>query len=389
MKTLVTAALASSLASIGGEPPAEILFLPEGEHEITPTVDGEPKTIRVRVPAARGNEIAARLQAALAERLASQVRPHLAFQHQTGAASGIPQSFRYEAGKGIMCSVEWSGSGAAAIRNKDFSYFSPVFLIGEDGTPESLPAKGELGSLVNEPAFRNIGLIAAGDAGKGDDRFYRNLVASIAGELPTEEDAKAFIEEYGVDGQKTQDQRAEEREKAEAKQADEASKELEKRAAQLVASGAASSMEDGMVQAASADGALYLAACASPAIRENTKEKLKQMREAAKPTAHDELFEIASGFLASGKAKDDDEAHLMACESRPDLYQQLEDEKDAAMKRSSLLTPKKNSVMTASDFEGKAKALVTAGQAKTLDEALGLVAAADPTAYSGYLRSLH
>lgn len=42
----------------------------------------------------------------------------------------------------------------------------------------------------------------------------------------------------------------------------------------------------------------------------------------------------------------------------------------------------------ASDFEGKAKALVTAGQAKTLDEAFGLVAAADPSAYTAYLSTL-
>ncbi len=388
MKRLIAAAFASSIASIGGEPPSEILFLPEGDHEITPTVDGKPKTITVKVPAARGNEIVARLQAALAERHAGNVRPHLAFQHQTGAASGIPKSFRYEAGKGIMCSVEWSGSGAAAIRNKDFSYFSPVFLIGDDGTPESLPAKGELGSLVNEPAFRNIGLIAASDAGAGDDRFYRDLAAATAGELSSEEEAKAFIEEYGVDGKKTPAQRMEEREKAEAKEADEASKELEKRAAQLVASGSASSMEDGLVQAAQADNALYLAACASPAIREDTKEKLKQMREGSEPTAHEQLFEIASGFRKSGKAKDDDEAHLMACESRPDLYQQMEDEKEAYMKKCNP-APKKDSVVGASDFEGKARALVTAGSAKDIDEAFGLVAAADPAAYSEYLRALH
>ena len=400
MKTLVTAALASSLVSIGGEPPAEILFLPEGDHEITPTVDGKPKTIRVKVPAARGNEIAARLQAALAERHAGQVRPHLAFQHQTGAASGIPKSFRYEAGKGVMCSVEWSGSGAAAIRNKDFSYFSPVFLIGDDGTPESLPAKGELGSLVNEPAFRNIGLIAAGDAGAGDDRFYRDLAAATAGELASEEEAKAFLAEYGSDGNKSPEQRMKEREKAEALEAEEAGKELEKRAGQLVASGQATTFEDGMVQAAEADNALYLAACASPVIRQDTKEKLKQMREQSQPNANEQLFEIASGFRKSGKAKDDDEAHLMACESRPDLYQQLEDAKEANMKKCNPV-PKKDSTVEpafsawrsrlifSSDFEGKARALVTAGDAKDIDEAFGLVAAADPAAYSAYLKTLH
>lgn len=387
MKTLVTAALASSLVSIGGEPPSEILFLPEGEHEITPTVDGKPKTIRVKVPAARGQEITARLQAALAERLAGQVRPHLAFQHQTGAASGIPKSFRYEPGKGVMCAVEWSGAGAAAIRNKDFSYFSPVFLIGDDGTPDSLPEKGELGSLVNEPAFRNIGLIAASDAGTKDDRFYRDIAAATFGELASEEEAKAFLEEYGPDGKKTPAQRMEEREKAEALEAEEANKELEKRATQRVTSGQAASFEEGMIQAAQADSALYLTSCAAPAIRADTKEKLKQLREASKPSAHEQLFEIASAFLKSGKAKDDDQAHLMACESRPDLFEQLEDAKAAAMKRSDP-PPQKSATVGASDFEAKARNLVTAGQARSIDEAFGMVAASDSSAYSDYLASL-
>lgn len=43
----------------------------------------------------------------------------------------------------------------------------------------------------------------------------------------------------------------------------------------------------------------------------------------------------------------------------------------------------------ASSFEGKAKALVTACTAKTLDEAFGLVAAADPRSYGDYLKTLH
>jgi hypothetical protein len=45
--------------------------------------------------------------------------------------------------------------------------------------------------------------------------------------------------------------------------------------------------------------------------------------------------------------------------------------------------------IAASDFEAKARNLVAAGQAKTLDEALGQVAAADPAAYNAYLATLH
>lgn len=42
----------------------------------------------------------------------------------------------------------------------------------------------------------------------------------------------------------------------------------------------------------------------------------------------------------------------------------------------------------ASDFEGKAKALVTAGSAKNIDEAFSLVMASDPAAYQAYLTTL-
>jgi phage I-like protein len=388
MKHLITAALASSLASIGNEPPAEIVFLPEGEHQITATVDGKPKTITVNVPASKGDEIAQRLQSSLTERHAGNVRPHLAFQHQVGAASGIPQKFRYQPGKGVMLAVDWSGSGAAAIRNKDYSFFSPVFLMEEDGTPGTLPEKGEVGSLVNEPAFRSMPRIAAADAGAGDDRFYRNIAVNAGlGEISSEEDAKWALAEYGPDGNKDAKMREKDREAKATEDADAAEKELEKRARQHVASGEAASLEAGLIMAAQADGALYLTACAAPAIREETKEKLARLREASKPNAHEQLFEIASAFLKSGKAKDDDEAHLMACESRPDLFEQLEDAKEAAMKKSNP-DPKKSATVGASDFEAKARNLVTAGTAATLNEALGLVAASDPSAYTTYLASL-
>ena len=39
-------------------------------------------------------------------------------------------------------------------------------------------------------------------------------------------------------------------------------------------------------------------------------------------------------------------------------------------------------------LEAKAQAMVTAGQAKTLDEAIELVASSDPDAYSDYLKTL-
>ena len=160
MLTLIQAALVSALNAEAGLP-SEIVFLPEGEHHITPSVNGKAQRITVKVPADKGASIATKLQASLADRQKQNVRPWFDFEHKGGKASAIPTAFRYEAGKGIMASVEWTGAGKAAIDGRDFSYFSPAFLISQDGTPSSLPASGAIGALVNEPAFRSIPRIAA------------------------------------------------------------------------------------------------------------------------------------------------------------------------------------------------------------------------------------
>jgi len=85
---LVTAALANVLAD---GIPAEICYLPEGEHKITPFVNGKAKEITVRVPAAKGAAIAAALQSSLDERNTSNVRPWFDFEHKGGASSALPK----------------------------------------------------------------------------------------------------------------------------------------------------------------------------------------------------------------------------------------------------------------------------------------------------------
>ncbi len=149
---------------LGDGVPAEIVYIPEGTSQITPLVNGKAQTITVKVPPERGVEIAAKLQSDLVKRQASNVRPWIDFEHKAGTASALPQSFRYEPGKGIMCAVEWTGAGRTAIEGKDFSYFSPTFLLGDDGSPCGLPERGPLGGVLNEPAFREIPRIAASDA---------------------------------------------------------------------------------------------------------------------------------------------------------------------------------------------------------------------------------
>jgi phage I-like protein len=60
-----------------------------------------------------------------------------------------------------MLALDWTASGRNAISGRDYSYFSPCFLIDENGDPTALPSTGAIGSLVNNPAFRNLARIAA------------------------------------------------------------------------------------------------------------------------------------------------------------------------------------------------------------------------------------
>jgi phage I-like protein len=148
----VNSAFQSELSEAGS-----IVFLPEGTHSITASVGGKPKTLAVTVD----DRVLAGFTEDLARRQESNVRPFAGFDHKPGAASFIPQAFRYEPGVGLLLDVEWTAAGRAAIEGRDYSYFSPTFLISKDGIPTGLTGRGEIGSLVNDPAFEEIPRIAA------------------------------------------------------------------------------------------------------------------------------------------------------------------------------------------------------------------------------------
>lgn len=162
MLLLVTAAALSP--ALSADVPDEIVWIPDGKHTITPSVNGKAKTVTITIPEGRGIEIAAKLQSDLQRRLGENVMPIIAFDHAaTGAKAGTPKSFRYEQGKGILLTVDWSSAGRNAVSGRDYSYFSPAFLIDDKGVPTGIPDRGEIGSLVNNPAFREIPRIAAAD----------------------------------------------------------------------------------------------------------------------------------------------------------------------------------------------------------------------------------
>ena len=161
--------------------PDSIVYMPEGEHTIHATVNGQPKTINVIVD----EEVLASFQAGLEERLGRKGgRPNLDFDHLgKGAASAIPLGFRYEKGRGLILDLEWTSAGRNAIEGRDYSYFSPDFLLGADGRPTGIPMRGPIGSLVNDPAFEEIERIAAANAGD---------------EQPNPEDNMSILNEIGL-----------------------------------------------------------------------------------------------------------------------------------------------------------------------------------------------
>lgn len=134
-----------------------IVYLPEGHHSISATVGGKPKRVDVTID----ERIAASFAEDLSKRFESNVRPFAGFDHKQGPASFIPKEFRYESGVGLVLDVEWTEAGRKAIEGKDYSYFSPTFLLSDTGVPFGLPSRGEIGSLVNDPAFEEIPRIAA------------------------------------------------------------------------------------------------------------------------------------------------------------------------------------------------------------------------------------
>jgi hypothetical protein len=134
-----------------------IVYLPEGNHTINASVGGKPKTVTVKVT----DSVLASFSEDLKARQSSNVRSFAGFDHTAGKASFLPKEFRYESGVGLILDVEWTKAGRESIEGKDYSYFSPTFRLSDDGVPIGLTQRGEIGSLVNDPAFEEIPRIAA------------------------------------------------------------------------------------------------------------------------------------------------------------------------------------------------------------------------------------
>ena len=151
-----------------GQAPNRVMYMPKGKSKILATVGGKAKEVEVDV----GSDTAGRLQAQLQDLLKHNVRPFIDFDHKVGAAAALPKAFTWDPDAGgVFLELDWTGAGKRAVSDKDYSYFSPTFLLGPDGKPAGLPRAGAIGALTNSPAFRDIQRIAA-STGEPDPQLH-------------------------------------------------------------------------------------------------------------------------------------------------------------------------------------------------------------------------
>lgn len=153
--------------------PDDIQWMPPGEHEITPSVEGndEPSTFKVRVNA----ELVPLLVASLDEVRAGGVQPYIDFNHNSDlGASGWVKSLYWGGDDpvtgGIRAKIDWSVAGRKALAGKTFKRFSPRFFVDSKNGHRIVGTGTNAGGLVNEPAFKKITPIVAKHGGEGGEK---------------------------------------------------------------------------------------------------------------------------------------------------------------------------------------------------------------------------
>ena len=174
----ITARSANEIV-FSGEPPADIQWMPAGEHKITASKNGEPAELTVQV----SEEIVVALNKSLEEIKAQGFEAYFDFNHDDKEASGWVQSFFWggEDPKtgGIRAKVVWTEDGAKAMKGESYKRFSPSFLTDAKG--RVIGTTPNAGGLVNRPAFREIAAVmAAKEITNSDLRFVS------ASEMPEE-----------------------------------------------------------------------------------------------------------------------------------------------------------------------------------------------------------
>ena len=153
----------------------EMLFMPAGEHEISPASGGIDRPIKVLVDAQGAAQLETQRQA-----LEAKGRPpYFDFDHQDQNASFWPKSFVWRDGEGIVAQGTWTERGKTSVEGKEYRYFSPVFYVdNKRGNPARIEcrmtARANMGALINDPAFHQISPLWAKNAGDNGDAVNNN-----------------------------------------------------------------------------------------------------------------------------------------------------------------------------------------------------------------------
>ena len=148
--------------------PTEILFMPAGQSVIhAGSSDGAGYHGAVNLDA----NSAAAVIASFNELRAGGHRAWIDENHGNAAALGDVRAMRWEEGRGLIATVDWTPAGERALRDRAYCSFSPAFLISkETRAPVGLSAGEAVGGLVNAPAFGSrLQLIAAAQAPLSSD----------------------------------------------------------------------------------------------------------------------------------------------------------------------------------------------------------------------------
>ena len=150
-------------ADVAAPLPTEILFMPAGQSIIhAGSSDGAGYHGAVNLDASS----AAAVIASFNELRTDGHRAWIDENHDNAAALGDVRALRWEEGRGVVASVDWTPAGERALRDRAYCSFSPAFLISkETRAPVGLSAGEAVGGLVNAPAFGSrLQLIAAAQA---------------------------------------------------------------------------------------------------------------------------------------------------------------------------------------------------------------------------------
>lgn len=146
----------------------DIQYMPPGKHQITPFVNGKPKTIDVEVDETVAARLAGWLQQALDAAKANKGDlPWLDFNHVGAEAAGHVQELYWggvdPVSGGVRAKVRLTGPGKRALAERSYRRFSPAFQLDDDGRIQA--GLANMGGLVNEAAFQTIQPIWSRNAG--------------------------------------------------------------------------------------------------------------------------------------------------------------------------------------------------------------------------------